>query len=289
MVLVIFGMGEKTMGTRITTLSENTAGGGDFFGEWGLSILVETDEVRVLVDTGKGCSMAYNADTLGIDLSKIDKVVLSHGHFDHTGGLHQLLRRMRKRVDVIAHPDVWQSKYSRREGNTDRYIGIPFQREELESEGAVFQLTSQPFQIAQGVMTTGEISMINDFEQIDSGLFVKEGTWTPDKVMDDQALIVKTGQGLAVILGCAHRGIINTLYHARQITGIPIIHMVIGGAHLLRASEDRLRQTIAALKEFGVQRMGLCHCTGQPAASQLAQEFGDKFFFNMAGTIVQLP
>jgi 7,8-dihydropterin-6-yl-methyl-4-(beta-D-ribofuranosyl)aminobenzene 5'-phosphate synthase len=107
--------------------------------------------------------------------------------------------------------------------------------------------------------------------------------------MDDQALIVKTKQGLAVLLGCAHRGIINTLYHARQIAGTSVIHTVIGGAHLLRASEERLRQTVAALRELGVQSLGLCHCTGLPAACLLAREFGDKFFFNKAGTIVPLP
>ena len=227
------------MAIRITTLSENTASSGDFLGEWGLSILVETEEEVVLLDSGKGYSITHNAETHGIDLGKIEKVVLSHGHYDHTGGLRELLRRMRKRVEVIAHPDIWQPKYVRREEEPDRYVGIPFQRDELVSLGAAFRLTSQPLHIAKGVMTTGEIPMVTGFEHIDSGLFVKEGSaWKPDKVMDDQALIVKTKQGLVVILGCAHRGIINTLYHAQQIAGTAEIHMVLGGSHLLRASED---------------------------------------------------
>jgi 7,8-dihydropterin-6-yl-methyl-4-(beta-D-ribofuranosyl)aminobenzene 5'-phosphate synthase len=277
------------MTIRITTLSENTAGSGDFLGEWGLSILIETEDATVLLDTGKSFSMTYNAETLGIDLNKIDRIVLSHGHSDHTGGLRPILQRMRKRVEVIAHPDVWQPKYARREGEQDRYIGIPFRRNELESCGATFHLTPQPLHVAREVMTTGEIPMVTGFEDIDSGLFVKEAAgWKPDKVMDDQALIVKTQQGLAVILGCAHRGIINTLYHAQRIAGTPAIHTVIGGSHLLRASEERLWQTIAALREIGVQRLGLCHCTEQPAASVLAHEFGEKFFFNRAGTVVQL-
>jgi 7,8-dihydropterin-6-yl-methyl-4-(beta-D-ribofuranosyl)aminobenzene 5'-phosphate synthase len=104
--------------------------------------------------------------------------------------------------------------------------------ETFSRSGAAFQLTSQPLHIAKGVMTTGEIPMVTAFEHIDSGLFVKEGsTWKPDKVMDDQALIVKTKQGLAVILGCAHRGIINTLYHAQHIAGSAEIYAVIGGSH----------------------------------------------------------
>ena len=278
------------MTIRITTLSENTAGMGEFLGEWGLSVLVETKETIVLLDAGQRYSISHNADTLGIDLSKIEKVVLSHGHFDHTGGLRELLRRMRKTVEIIAHPDIWQVKYARREGEPDRYIGSPFRQNELESLGGVFHLSSQPVRIAKDVMTTGEIPMITTFEKIDAALFVQEGYgWKPDKVLDDQALIVKTKQGLVVILGCAHRGMINTLYHAQQIAGTAEIHAVIGGSHLISASEERLWQTIAALKDLGVQKLGLCHCTDLPAAAVLAQEFGEHFFFNKAGTIVHLP
>ena len=276
------------MTLRISTLSENTARMGDFLGEWGLSILVQAEEAAVLLDAGKTFSATYNADTLGIDLSSIDRIILSHGHFDHTGGLREVLRRVRKEVEIIAHPDIWQAKYARREGEPDRYIGIPFQQHELESLGARFHLTAQPVKITVNMMTTGEIPMVTAFEEIDAALYIKEGSgWQPDKVMDDQALIVKTEQGLAVILGCAHRGMVNTLYHAQQLTRSDKIYAVIGGAHLINASEERLWQTIAALKEMGVQRLGLCHCTDLPAASVLAQEFGEKFFFNKAGTVTE--
>jgi len=278
------------MELRITTLSENTASIGDFLAEWGLSILVETDEANVLLDTGKSISASYNADTLGIDLNKIDKIVLSHGHYDHTGGLRQILRRMRKEVEIIAHPDIWAPKYARRQDEADRYIGIPFQRQELEWLGASFNLTTKPVKITESIMTTGEIPMVTEYEEIDRDLFVKEDTgWQPDKLLDDQALIITTEQGLVVILGCAHRGIINTLYHARQLTGGRPIHTVVGGSHLSRAPEEQTWSTIAALKELGVQRLGLCHCTGLASASLLAQEFGDSFFFNNAGTSFELP
>ena len=284
------------MRLRITTLSENTAGLNEntfgminFLAEWGLSILVETDEANVLLDTGQSISIGYNADTLGIDLSRIDKIVLSHGHHDHTGGLRQLLRKMKKEVEIIAHPDVWADKYHRSKGKKDRYAGIPFPRQELESLGARFNLTTKPVKISDNIMTTGEVPMVTDYEEIDSSLFVKEGDgWQPDKLLDDLSLIINTEHGLVIVLGCAHRGIINTLYHAQQLTGVKSVYAVLGGAHLFKTSEERLRRTIAALKELGVQRLGLCHCTGLPAASLLAQEFGDKFFFNNTGTTIDL-
>ena len=278
------------MQIKITTLSENTAGRGDFLGEWGLSILLETESVNVLFDSGQTISTVHNADSLNIDLNKISKIVLSHGHYDHTGGLREVLRRIGKEVEVIAHPDIWQPKYSRRKDEPDRHIGIPFQRRELESLGACFKLSKEPVRITDDIMTTGEVPMATDFEQIDEGLFVKEDSgWQPDKLLDDQALVINTEDGLVVILGCAHRGMINTLYHARRLTGVEKIYAVIGGSHLMNASEERLWQTIDALRGFGIQRMGLCHCTDLPAASLLAQEFSESFFFNKAGTRFSLP
>ncbi len=277
------------MRLRITTLSENTANRGDFLAEWGLSILVETERENILLDTGRSLSASYNTGVLKIDLTRIDKIVLSHGHYDHTGGLRQILRKMRNEVEIIAHPDVWAAKYSRHQGEKDKYIGIPFQRQELESLGANFTLTAKPVKVADNIMTTGEISMVTGYEEIDPAMFVKDDTgWHPDKLLDDLALVINTELGSVVVSGCAHRGIINTLYHVKQITDGKPIYAVLGGAHLISASEERIRLTIAALKELDVKRLGLNHCTSLPAASLLAQEFGDKFFFNNTGNSTEL-
>ena len=277
------------MTLRITTLSENNAGMGDFLGEWGLSILLEIENTFILFDSGKSISAVYNADSLNVDLTKINKIVLSHGHYDHTGGLRNVLRRIGKEVEIVAHPDIWQAKYSRRKDEPDRYIGIPFQQKELESMGARFNLVKKSVEIAEDVFTTGEVPMVTDFEKVDEGLFVQEDSgWQLDNLLDDQALVIKTEAGLVVISGCAHRGIINTIYHAQKLAGVEKIHTVIGGSHLMGISEERLWQTIGVLREFDIQKMGLCHCTDLPAASLLAQEFGEKFFFNKAGTVITI-
>ena len=278
------------MKLRITTLSENTAGLGNFLGEWGLSILVEADGLNLLLDTGQSISAAHNADLLDVDLSRVNQIVLSHGHFDHTGGLFPVLRKIKKTVDIVAHPDIWADKYSGREGQDYRYIGIPHHRHLLESLGANFKLTAEPTRISENIMTTGEIPMVTDFERVEPYLLVKEGSgFQPDEVLDDQALIINMEVGLVVLLGCAHRGIINTLYQAQKLTGVKKVYTVLGGCHLMDASEERIRLTTDALKEMGVQKLGVSHCTGLRAACHMAREFGESFFFNNAGTVISLP
>jgi 7,8-dihydropterin-6-yl-methyl-4-(beta-D-ribofuranosyl)aminobenzene 5'-phosphate synthase len=131
--------------------------------------------------------------------------------------------------------------------------------------------------------------MITDYETIDSVLYIKENdNFKPDPLRDDLALFIKSPQGLIVILGCAHRGIINTLKHAQNITGVEPIYAVIGGTHLMSASPQRMDLTIAALRNMGIQKLGVSHCTGMAASAILAQAFRDKFFFNNAGTSLTL-
>jgi len=277
------------MSIQITTLSENTARMIRLLAEWGLSILVEADGHKVLLDTGATFSAAYNAIALGIDLSQIDKIVFSHGHFDHTGGLLHILRMMKREVEVIAHPDIWAAKYGKRPEEQEEYIGVPFPKEEAERAGASFNLTKEPVWISENIVTSGEIPMTTEYEKIDPILYVKEkGELKPDPLWDDQALFIKSEKGLIIILGCAHRGIINTIRHAQKLTGVKPIYAVIGGTHLVSASPQRIDLTIAELLSFGLQRLGVSHCTGLPTSAILAQTFGEAFFFNNAGTRINL-
>ena len=276
------------MGIRITTLSENTANYG-FLAEWGLSILVEADGTRVLMDTGLGLSAVHNAQLMGIDLATIDRIVLSHGHADHTGGLRDVLK-MKGEVEIIAHPDIWDSKYAQRGQDSFQYIGIPFAREELESRGARFNLSKEPIHITDHIMTSGEIPMASGYEDIDNFLFVKkDGVLHPDPVADDLALVIDTDFGLVVILGCAHHGLVNTLRQAQKLTGKEMIYAAIGGIHLFRASDEQIELTIAELKKMGIQKLGVSHCTGFKASTRLAQEFPGVFLQNNAGTSFELP
>ena len=277
------------MSIQITTLSENTAGWINVLAEWGLSILVEADGYRILLDTGRSFSAAYNALTLGVDLSQVSKIVFSHGHFDHTGGLLYILKIMKSRVEVIAHPDIWAVKYAKFPEGREEYIGVPFPKEAAETLGASFNLTREPVWISENIVTSGEIPMTNEYEKIDPILYVKEkGELKPDPLWDDQALFLKSEKGLIIILGCAHRGIINTIRHAQKLTGVEPVYAVIGGTHLFGASPQRMDSTIAELRGVGIQKLGVSHCTGLPPATVLAQAFGEAFFFNNAGTRITL-
>jgi 7,8-dihydropterin-6-yl-methyl-4-(beta-D-ribofuranosyl)aminobenzene 5'-phosphate synthase len=276
------------MEIKITTLAENTAGPGTL-GEWGLSMFIEADGKKILFDTGGGVAAVANAGLLKIDLAGTDLIVLSHGHYDHTGGLLDTLKRSGGR-EIIAHPGVWARKYGSLDNAPKRYIGIPFVREALEVMGANFNLSERPVKLSEHITTTGEIPMITDYEIVEKYLCVMEGSeLKQDPLYDDLALVIDAEYGLVVILGCAHHGIVNTLTQARKVTGKELVYAAIGGTHLIHASEERLEKTAADLKDMGVQYLGVSHCTGFKASAYLAREFGERFFLNNSGSTWTLP
>lgn len=276
------------MKISITTLSENTAAALGLIAEWGLSILVEADDTAVLLDAGQTISVIHNAQQLGIDLAKVKKIVLSHGHMDHTGGLLHVLAEMKNGTEIIAHPDVMDAKYSGRYEENRRYIGMPSWSQELTRLGAKFKLTKESVRLTDHIITSGEIPMVTNFEQVDPQRFyVKDDSkWHDDYLLDDQAIIVNHQPGLIIILGCAHRGMINTIYHAQKLTRRKKVQMVIGGCHMIWAGTERIYSTVKALRELDVKKVGVSHCTGMEASVIMAQQLGDRFFFNNAGDII---
>ena len=237
----------------ITTLSENTASWLGVLAEWGLSMLVEVDDVTILVDTGGNIVAAHNALALGVNLESIDTILFSHGHEDHTGGLLNLLKLRTSPVEVIAHPGVWVPKYWKTpEEESFSYIGIPYCRQKAESLGASFRLSEEPVWITKDIVTSGEVPMVTEYETIETSAFVNiGGEFRPDLLSDDQSVFIRSPKGVIVISGCAHRGIVNTMIHAQHLTGASSVYAVIGGTHLFAASEERIRRTMDEFRSRG--------------------------------------
>jgi len=276
------------MSYTITTLVENSVpqAGKSLLGEHGLSFYIEAGDHKILFDTGQNLAISNNARVLGIDLKRIEAVVLSHGHYDHSGGLQSLLQA-NKNFTLYGHPDVFSPKVKKNNGNY-KYIGIPMDQSEFENRGVVMKLSREPMKIAPGIMTSGEIALTNDFEDVESGFFLKkENEITRDTLADDQCLILETAKGLVVLLGCSHRGVINTLQHVAGLKGRARIHAIIGGLHLGKASVGKLSKIIDRLKEFDLEMVGVGHCTGPRAFLALANEFKDRVFLNTVGSVFE--
>jgi len=273
---------------RITVLAENTVRRADLLGEHGLAFWIEADGRRILFDTGQGRVLRHNTEQLGIPLDTTEIVALSHGHFDHTGGLKSVLGAQRQ-VAVYLHPAAVESKYARQNAPPHRYIGIPdFSEQALRRQTERVVWTHEPTELTPGVYLTGEIPRGNDFEDTGGPFFRDASCTDPDPLIDDQALYVETPIGTVVVLGCAHAGVVNTLDCIAELTDGDRVHAVLGGMHLVRADQRRLEATAAALARRGVQRIGTAHCTGTRATTHLWSQLPDRCFECCVGTVFRI-
>ena len=279
------------MKIRITVLSENLVGKRVGIGEHGFSAYIETDQGNYLFDTGSGHSIVANSLTLNKDLKSIRKIFLSHGHFDHTGGLPEVLK-LKENVDVHAHPHIFLDRIhviKENEKETKRFVGIPYKKGYLESLGADFILNTDFIQIEEGMFLTGEVPRKTSFEKPDPRLFSEiDGKMAQDIFLDDQSLILDTEKGLVVLLGCAHAGTINILHHVIDKTGKENFYAIMGGTHLDFLTPEQLEESIMALNKLEIEKIGVSHCTGMRAAFRLHQEFGDRFFYGCVGSVLEV-
>lgn len=237
---------------------------------------IDDSEVTIMMDTGPTPEdLLHNVAAMDINLQNVDVIALSHGHYDHTGGLIAALKRMKKRVPVIGHPTVFGPKLKIMPHL--KFIGAPFIASEVESAGGVPLLTADSVKIADGITVTGEVPRITAFESVRGFWNVHNRKFVEDKMLDDQSLVIDVeGKGLVVVAGCAHAGIINTIKYAQKITGNSRVYAVLGGFHLGNAENERIQATVDELEKLDPKFVGPCHCTGKKAVKKIAEAFGDR-------------
>lgn len=262
---------------RVTCLVDNTAElSSELWAEHGSAFLVEAAGNKVLFDTGQsGDVLAHNLSALNKDLRGLSAIVLSHGHYDHSGGLDRVLS-MVEGVEVVAHPAILDERIARSERGPQKSVGIPFSRQHLEARCRL-RLAKESVEVAPGILTTGQVPRGSGPEPRDPRLLVRHGEQlVADSLLDDLSLVLRTRTGLVILLGCCHAGLINTLEHIKTTFSSEIL-AILGGTHLANVVDSTLRETVTAVKErYGVQYAYVGHCSGTRGLLAFAEIFGAR-------------
>jgi 7,8-dihydropterin-6-yl-methyl-4-(beta-D-ribofuranosyl)aminobenzene 5'-phosphate synthase len=274
---------------RITILLENSVHRAGLAAEHGLCVQVQFRGQSLLLDTGQTDLVALNAQQLGVSLAGLNAIVLSHGHYDHTGGVPAVLASAQN-AKVFAHPTAFAPKYSCPASQPARYIGMSEQTANaLRCHPVGVSSTRGWTAVADGIYCTGEIPRQNSYEDVGGPFFQDEAGRRPDPIVDDQALVVDLGGSVVVVLGCAHSGVVNTLDHIARHTANKPIRAILGGMHLGSASDERIEKTIERLRQAAPEILMPIHCTGWPAVARLWQEFPDTLRQGGVGTVLEVP
>lgn len=259
---------------RINILMDNRAKPG-FLSEHGFAVWIESDGQKVLFDTGSSDGLAENSERMGINLMSANQLVLSHGHYDHTGSVEQRLHQ-NPHIQVLMHPKAIEQRYSIHPGQTVKDISMP-----LEARNALLAhpsnqktVTEKPHQLWYWLGSSGAIPRTHPLEDTGGPFFMDADGHVPDLIEDDLALWIKTPSGLVILTGCCHAGLINTVEQIETVTGETSIYAIIGGLHLKNAQDTRIQATLKALKQWSPDYLIPCHCTGDNVIDILQQELG---------------
>jgi 7,8-dihydropterin-6-yl-methyl-4-(beta-D-ribofuranosyl)aminobenzene 5'-phosphate synthase len=273
---------------HITVIVDNSALPG-FASEHGFSLWIETRGVKILFDAGLGSAFSRNRERLGIDLSETDWLVLSHGHYDHTGSIAPALEAAPK-AKVCLHPGAFTDRWSIREGVAKPTMMPEASRlaiRALPEERVVY--ADGPVELAPGVHVTGPVPRRNAFEDPGGPFFLDTEGMRPDPIEDDLSLFVETAEGISVIAGCCHSGILNTLEHIFTLTPERRVAAVMGGLHLSKATDDRIVNTAEGLRRLNVRRVVTSHCTGEGATERFRELLACPVEASRAGMRLTLP
>jgi len=262
---------------RIITLIENLVYSKNLLAEHGLSLYIETGNRKVLFDTGQTSHFIHNASVLGIDLTAIDAVVISHGHYDHTGGLYPFLK-INNRAQVHIKKEAFYPKYH----GADKFIGINY--DAVLDKRVIY--VNHPIQLDDDLYIMPDIPVLNMADTNFDQLKIKTSDGLIDDMFDDELyLAITANKKLSVISSCSHRGIINIMLAAKARFSLPV-NTILGGFHIRNNSDAQMDSLIRYLKELSPKAIGICHCTGVEKYAELACHFKDKVFYNYTGNVV---